>query len=65
MQKFDTPPRSPLPWTSPPDGSSGSPPTVLAWPGITGALVGARKATQVDGWIGGGIGGGGGPVRHA
>ncbi|MET7465058.1 aldo/keto reductase [Nonomuraea sp. NPDC005501] len=25
---------------------------VLAWPGITGAIVGARKAAQVDGWIG-------------
>jgi aryl-alcohol dehydrogenase-like predicted oxidoreductase len=24
---------------------------VLAWPGITGAIVGARKAAQVDGWI--------------
>lgn len=24
----------------------------LAWPGITGAIVGARKAAQVDGWIG-------------
>lgn len=23
---------------------------VLAWPGITGAIVGARKAAQVDGW---------------
>uniref|UniRef100_UPI001BDC5C73 aldo/keto reductase n=1 Tax=Sphaerisporangium fuscum TaxID=2835868 RepID=UPI001BDC5C73 len=26
----------------------------LAWPGITGAIVGARKTTQVDGWIGAG-----------
>lgn len=25
---------------------------VLAWPGMTGAIVGARSATQVDGWIG-------------
>jgi aryl-alcohol dehydrogenase-like predicted oxidoreductase len=25
----------------------------LAWPGISGAIVGARSATQVDGWIGG------------
>jgi aryl-alcohol dehydrogenase-like predicted oxidoreductase len=25
---------------------------VLAWPGITGAIVGARKPGQVDGWIG-------------
>ncbi|MDT3396901.1 aldo/keto reductase [Streptomyces sp. B1866] len=24
---------------------------VLAWPGITGAIVGARKPGQVDGWI--------------
>lgn len=24
---------------------------VLAWPGVTGAIVGARSATQVDGWI--------------
>ncbi|MEV0090709.1 aldo/keto reductase [Streptomyces sp. NPDC050738] len=24
----------------------------LAWPGITGAIVGARTAAQVDGWIG-------------
>ena len=24
----------------------------LAWPGITGAIVGARSAAQVDGWIG-------------
>jgi aryl-alcohol dehydrogenase-like predicted oxidoreductase len=23
----------------------------LAWPGVTGAIVGARKAAQVDGWI--------------
>jgi len=23
----------------------------LAWPGVTGAIVGARSATQVDGWI--------------
>jgi aryl-alcohol dehydrogenase-like predicted oxidoreductase len=27
---------------------------VLSWPGITGAIVGARKAEQVDGWIGAG-----------
>jgi aryl-alcohol dehydrogenase-like predicted oxidoreductase len=26
---------------------------VLAWPGVTGASVGARTAQQVDGWIGG------------
>lgn len=25
---------------------------VLAWPGITGAIVGARTPAQVDGWIG-------------
>ncbi|MEJ2853682.1 MULTISPECIES: aldo/keto reductase [unclassified Saccharothrix] len=25
---------------------------VLAWPGVTGAIVGARKPGQVDGWIG-------------
>lgn len=25
---------------------------VLAWPAVTGAIVGARSATQVDGWIG-------------
>ncbi|MDN3352553.1 aldo/keto reductase [Actinomadura sp. DC4] len=25
---------------------------VLAWPGITGAIVGARTSAQVDGWIG-------------
>ena len=24
----------------------------LAWPGVTGAIVGARSARQVDGWIG-------------
>ena len=24
----------------------------LAWPGVTGAIVGARNAAQVDGWIG-------------
>jgi len=24
----------------------------LAWPGVTGAIVGARTPTQVDGWIG-------------
>lgn len=24
---------------------------VLAWPGVTGAIVGARNAEQVDGWI--------------
>ncbi|MBS2537127.1 aldo/keto reductase [Catenulispora sp. NF23] len=23
----------------------------LAWPGVTGAIVGARKAAQVDGWL--------------
>ncbi|MGW0758320.1 aldo/keto reductase [Streptomyces sp. NPDC002814] len=27
---------------------------VLAWPGISGAIVGARTASQVDGWIGAG-----------
>ncbi|WP_030722282.1 aldo/keto reductase [Streptomyces sp. NRRL S-237] len=27
---------------------------VLAWPGLTGAIVGARTARQVDGWIGAG-----------
>ncbi|TFG46245.1 MAG: aldo/keto reductase [Gemmatimonadales bacterium] len=27
---------------------------VLAWPGVTGAIVGARSAAQVDGWIGAG-----------
>jgi aryl-alcohol dehydrogenase-like predicted oxidoreductase len=27
---------------------------VLAWPGVTGAIVGARSPDQVDGWIGGG-----------
>ncbi|MET7517030.1 aldo/keto reductase [Streptomyces sp. NPDC005480] len=26
----------------------------LAWPGITGVIVGARKSGQVDGWIGAG-----------
>jgi aryl-alcohol dehydrogenase-like predicted oxidoreductase len=26
----------------------------LAWPGVTGAIVGARSAEQVDGWIAGG-----------
>ena len=25
----------------------------LAWPGVTGAIVGARSAAQVDGWVGG------------
>ena len=25
---------------------------VLAWPGVTGAIVGARSAEQVEGWIG-------------
>ena len=25
----------------------------LIWPGVTGAIVGARSAAQVDGWIGG------------
>ena len=24
----------------------------LAWPGVSGAIVGARSAEQVDGWIG-------------
>ncbi|MFQ5809804.1 MAG: aldo/keto reductase, partial [Armatimonadota bacterium] len=24
----------------------------LAWPGVTGAIVGARAPEQVDGWIG-------------
>jgi aryl-alcohol dehydrogenase-like predicted oxidoreductase len=24
----------------------------LAWPGVTGAIVGARSPEQVDGWIG-------------
>jgi aryl-alcohol dehydrogenase-like predicted oxidoreductase len=24
---------------------------VLAWPGVTGAIVGARRANQVDGWL--------------
>ena len=27
---------------------------VLAWPGVTGAIVGARSPEQVDGWLGGG-----------
>jgi aryl-alcohol dehydrogenase-like predicted oxidoreductase len=27
---------------------------VLAWPGVTGAIVGARRADQVDGWLGAG-----------
>ena len=26
----------------------------LSWPGVTGAIVGARSAEQVDGWIGAG-----------
>lgn len=26
---------------------------LLCWPGLTGAIVGARSAEQVDGWIGG------------
>jgi aryl-alcohol dehydrogenase-like predicted oxidoreductase len=26
---------------------------VLAWPGVSGAIVGARSADQVDGWVGG------------
>jgi aryl-alcohol dehydrogenase-like predicted oxidoreductase len=26
----------------------------LAWPAVTGAIVGARSPTQVDGWIGAG-----------
>jgi len=25
----------------------------LAWPGVTGAIVGARSSEQIDGWIGG------------
>ena len=29
----------------------------LAWPGVTGAIVGARTPDQVDGWIGGGLAG--------
>jgi aryl-alcohol dehydrogenase-like predicted oxidoreductase len=24
---------------------------VLAWPGITGAIIGARKPEHIDGWI--------------
>ena len=24
---------------------------VLAWPGVSGAIVGARKPEQVDGWL--------------
>jgi aryl-alcohol dehydrogenase-like predicted oxidoreductase len=24
---------------------------VLAWPGVTGAIVGARSPQQVDGWL--------------
>jgi aryl-alcohol dehydrogenase-like predicted oxidoreductase len=24
----------------------------LTWPGVTGAIVGARSAEQVEGWIG-------------
>ena len=24
----------------------------LAWPGVTGAIVGARSPSQIDGWIG-------------
>ena len=27
---------------------------VLAWPGVSGAIVGARSPEQVDGWLGGG-----------
>jgi aryl-alcohol dehydrogenase-like predicted oxidoreductase len=23
----------------------------LAWPGVTGAIVGARNPSQIDGWI--------------
>jgi aryl-alcohol dehydrogenase-like predicted oxidoreductase len=23
----------------------------LAWPGVTGAIVGARRPSQIDGWI--------------
>jgi aryl-alcohol dehydrogenase-like predicted oxidoreductase len=26
---------------------------VLAWPAVTGAIVGARNPRQVDGWVGG------------
>jgi aryl-alcohol dehydrogenase-like predicted oxidoreductase len=26
----------------------------LAWPGVTGAIVGARDAAQIEGWIGAG-----------
>jgi aryl-alcohol dehydrogenase-like predicted oxidoreductase len=26
---------------------------VLAWPAVSGAIVGARSPQQVDGWIGG------------
>jgi aryl-alcohol dehydrogenase-like predicted oxidoreductase len=26
----------------------------LAWPGVTGAIVGARRPEQVDGWLPGG-----------
>jgi aryl-alcohol dehydrogenase-like predicted oxidoreductase len=26
----------------------------LTWPGVTGAIVGARSPEQVDGWIAGG-----------
>jgi aryl-alcohol dehydrogenase-like predicted oxidoreductase len=26
----------------------------IAWPGVTGAIVGARDAAQVEGWIDGG-----------
>jgi aryl-alcohol dehydrogenase-like predicted oxidoreductase len=25
----------------------------LAWPGVTGAIVGARNTAQVDGWVAG------------
>jgi aryl-alcohol dehydrogenase-like predicted oxidoreductase len=24
----------------------------LTWPGVTGAIVGARSPSQVDGWLG-------------
>jgi aryl-alcohol dehydrogenase-like predicted oxidoreductase len=27
---------------------------LLSWPGVTGAIVGARSPEQVDGWIGAG-----------
>ena len=28
---------------------------VLAWPGVTAAIVGARRPEQIDGWIGGAV----------